>query len=499
MKPSLQIRLGQSLTMTPQLQQAIRLLQLSTLELQTEIQQALESNPLLEERDDDNDESVDGADGEAQTDNQNDSQVDSSLDSDLNLDGDRIPDELAVDSQWDDVYDAPVSASPSSTSSSSSLSADDAQRALENRSGSSESLQEHLRWQLDMTPLSPTDETIAMVIVDGIDEEGFLGQSLEEMQEALGTGDDIGLDEIAAVLKLVQSLDPVGVGARDLRESLLIQLHALVGEPTGHALALRLVEYYFDLLGRRDFRQLKRRTKTNDAALAEALDLIRSLNPRPGSSLDSREAEYISPDVYVRRNEEGEWQVTLNPGATPRIGINRQYASLIRRGDKGADNTYLKNNLQEARWLLKSLQSRNDTLLRVARAIVERQRGFLEQGEEAMVALVLHDIAEELGLHESTISRVTSNKYMHTPRGVFELKYFFSSHVGTADGGEASSTAIRAVIKRLVAGEPQQKPLSDNKIAGLLSEQGFQVARRTVAKYREAMAIPSSSERKRLA
>ena len=492
MKPSLQIRLGQSLTMTPQLQQAIRLLQLSTLELQTEIQQALESNPMLEERDGDNDEPVDVDEAVS----------DSDVDSDLNLDGDRIPDELPVDSQWDDVYDVPISASPSLTSSSSSpssLSADDAQRALENRSGGSESLQEHLRWQLDMTPLSPTDETIAVVIVDGINEEGFLGQSLEEIQNAIGVGDEIGLDEIAAVLKLVQSLDPVGVGARDLRESLLIQLHALAGDPPGHPLALRLVEYYFDLLGRRDFRQLKRRTKVNDTALAEALGLIRSLNPRPGAALDSREAEYISPDVYVRRDEDGEWLVTLNPGATPRVGINRQYAALIRRGDKGEDNTYLKNNLQEARWLLKSLQSRNETLLRVARAIVERQRGFLEQGEEAMEALVLHNIAEQLDLHESTISRVTSNKYMHTPRGVFELKYFFSSHVGTADGGEASSTAIRAMIKRLVGDEPRQKPLSDNKIAGLLSEQGFQVARRTVAKYREAMAIPSSSERKRLA
>jgi RNA polymerase sigma-54 factor len=492
MKPSLQIRLGQSLTMTPQLQQAIRLLQLSTLELQTEIRQALESNPMLEERDDDNDEPVDV----------DETVSDSDVDSDLNLDGDRIPDELPVDSQWDDVYDVPISASPSLTSSSSSpssLSADDAQRALENRSGGSESLQEHLRWQLDMTPLSPTDETIAVVIVDGINEEGFLGQSLEEIQNAIGVGDEIGLDEIAAVLKLVQSLDPVGVGARDLRESLLIQLHALAGDPPGHPLALRLVEYYFDLLGRRDFRQLKRRTKVNDTALAEALDLIRSLNPRPGAALDSREAEYISPDVYVRRDEDGEWLVTLNPGATPRVGINHQYAALIRRGDKGEDNTYLKNNLQEARWLLKSLQSRNETLLRVARAIVERQRGFLEQGEEAMEALVLHNIAEQLDLHESTISRVTSNKYMHTPRGVFELKYFFSSHVGTADGGEASSTAIRAMIKRLVGDEPRQKPLSDNKIAGLLSEQGFQVARRTVAKYREAMAIPSSSERKRLA
>lgn len=481
MKPSLQIRLGQSLTMTPQLQQAIRLLQLSTLELQAEIQQALESNPLLEDQADNPDDD--------EPDSEPDDSEPEETEGDLDMEQDQLPDELPVDSQWDDVYDA-APASP--------LSSDEAQRALENRSEGGESLHQHLCWQLEMASLSPTDEAIAMVLVDAIDNEGFLGQDLEELHLALGGPEAIGLDEIIAVLKLIQSLDPLGVGARDLRESLLIQMAALPIETSGRDLALRLLEHYFDLLARRDLRQLKRRTQVDDAELVEALELIRSLNPRPGSALDASEAGYVKPDVYVRRDENGDWRVTLNADSTPRLGINQHYASLIRRGENGPDNTFLKNNLQEARWLLKSLQSRNDTLMKVSMAIVERQQDFLEQGEEAMKALVLHDIAERLGLHESTISRVTSNKYMHTPRGVFELKYFFSSHVGTADGGEASSTAIRALIKRLVADEQAQKPLSDNKIAGLLNEQGYHVARRTVAKYREVMAIPSSSERKRL-
>lgn len=484
MKPSLQLRLGQSLTMTPQLQQAIRLLQLSTLELQTEIQQAIESNPMLEEQaPEDLAEDADANEAEQPA------KDEAAQDQDVQLESDSMPDELPTDTEWEDVYDAPPV---------SQLSADEASRALENRSSGGETLYEHLRWQLDMVPLSPTDQAIALVLIDAVDDDGFLGQSVDEIVQALGgDSDEAGPEEVGAMLKLVQSFDPPGVCARDLRESLMIQLNALDEDPPGRDLALRVVEHYFDLLGRRDFRQLKRRMKVDDGTLAEALELIRKLNPRPGSALDGREAQYVTPDVYVYRHE-GVWRVDLNPGSTPRLGINQQYAALIRRGDGSADNTFLKNNLQEARWLLKSLQSRNDTLLRVSRAIVDRQRGFLEKGDEAMEAMVLHDIAELLDLHESTISRVTSNKYMHTPRGVFELKYFFSSHVGTADGGEASSTAIRAVIRRLVENEQQRKPLSDNKLATLLDEQGFRVARRTVAKYREAMAIPSSSERKRL-
>ena len=489
MKPSLQLRLGQSLTMTPQLQQAIRLLQLSTLELQTEIQQALESNPMLEEETPESaieepriDEAVsEVAEGEQAA-------ADSATDQDVRLESDKIPDELPMDTQWDDVYDAPPA---------SQMSADDANRALENRSGGGESLYEHLRWQLDMTPLSVVDKAIALVIIDAVDDDGFLGQSIDEIVQALGSEEEAGPEEAGAMLKLVQSFDPVGVAARDLRETLLIQLDALDADTPGRELSRRMVEHYFDLLGRRDFRQLKRRMKVDDDTLAVALELVRNLNPRPGGALDGREAQYVTPDVYVYRHE-GRWQVDLNPGSTPRLSINQQYAALIRRGDSSADNTFLKNNLQEARWLLKSLQSRNDTLMRVSRAIVERQQGFLDKGEEAMEAMVLHDIAELLDLHESTISRVTSNKYMHTPRGVFELKYFFSSHVGTADGGEASSTAIRAMIRRLVESEQSKKPFSDNKLATLLEEKGFRVARRTVAKYREAMAIPSSSERKRL-
>lgn len=483
MKPTLQIRLGQSLTMTPQLQQAIRLLQLSTLELQAEIQQALEANPLLEEQGEDPD--------DPGTEAADDSGVDATdEDGDLDLEQERLPDELPVDSQWDDVYEpAP---------SSGSLNGDEAQRALENRSEGEQSLHQHLLWQLELTPLSPTDEAIAMVLVDAIDDEGFVRQDLEEIQAALGGPEEVELDEIVAVLKLIQSMDPVGVGARDLRESLLIQLARLPEGTAGLPLARRLVEHYFDLLVRRDLRQLKRRNQVDDGDLTEALELIRRLNPRPGAVIGNDNAGYVKPDVYVRPDGKGGWRVSLDPESTPKLAINQHYASLIRRGDNGPDNSYLKNNLQEARWLLKSLQSRNETLMRVSSAIVERQQEFLERGEEGMKALVLHDIAERLGLHESTVSRVTSNKYIHTPRGVFELKYFFSSHVGTADGGEASSTAIRALIKRLVANEESQKPLSDNKIAGLLNEQGYKVARRTVAKYREVMAIPSSSERKRL-
>ncbi len=485
--------------MTPQLQQAIRLLQLSTLELQTEIQQALESNPMLEEQSDDEagpDEAEQGeveqgevALSEANTSKDGEEASQETGDAAIDLERDQIPDQLPVDSQWDDVYDPPPGPPPST---------DDAARALENRGNSDESLQQQLRWQLDLTPLSPADHAIGQVIIDAIDDEGFLHGDLEEFRETLGATPEVELDEIAMVLKLIQSFDPIGVGARDLRESLLLQLAALTPDTPALATAQQLVSDYFDLLGRRDFRQLKRRAHLDDDHLAAALDLIRTLKPRPGNQIDSRETEYIAPDVYVFPKE-GEWRVELSPRAALRIGINSQYAAMIRRGDSSADNTYLKNNLQEARWLIKSLQSRNDTLLRVAVAIVERQRGFLEHGEEKMVALILADIANELGMHESTISRVTTSKYMHTPRGVFELKYFFSSHVGTASGGEASSTAIRAVIKRLVAGEQPRKPLSDNKIAGILDDQGYRVARRTVAKYRESMAIPSSSERKRLA
>lgn len=286
-------------------------------------------------------------------------------------------------------------------------------------------------------------------------------------------------------------------GARDLRECLLLQLRQLDADTPWLTEAKRLTGDYLDLLGSRDYSQLMRRLKLKEDDLRQVIELIQSLNPRPCSQISANEPEYVVPDVLVRKHNE-RWLVELNQEAVPRLRVNPQYAGFVRRADSSADNTFMRNQLQEARWFIKSLQSRNETLMKVATQIVEHQRGFLEYGDEAMKPLVLHDIAEAVGMHESTISRVTTQKFMHTPRGIYELKYFFSSHVSTSEGGECSSTAIRAIIKKLVAAENQKKPLSDSKIAGLLEAQGIQVARRTVAKYRESLGIAPSSERKRL-
>ena len=284
---------------------------------------------------------------------------------------------------------------------------------------------------------------------------------------------------------------------RDLGECLLLQLRQLPAKTPWLNEAKRLVSDYIDLLGSRDYSQLMRRMKLKEDDLRQVIELIQSLNPRPCSQISANEPEYVVPDVLVRKHNE-RWLVELNQEAVPRLRVNPQYAGFVRRADTSADNTFMRNQLQEARWFIKSLQSRNETLMKVATQIVEHQRGFLDYGDEAMKPLVLHDIAEAVGMHESTISRVTTQKFMHTPRGIYELKYFFSSHVSTSEGGECSSTAIRAIIKKLVAAENQKKPLSDSKIAGLLEAQGIQVARRTVAKYRESLGIAPSSERKRL-
>jgi len=490
--------------MTPQLQQAIRLLQLSTLELQTEVQQALESNPLLELTEEGEGEAdvVDLPGGEGKSESLNgddDMAANMGLNSEIavpvnedeaatgSMSGD-IPEELPVDTNWEDVYD-------SGGLGATGAEADN--RVFEIQDSPAESLRDHLVWQMDLTPFSDTDRAIAAAIIDAVDDDGYLTAPLEEIQQGLGEGVEAELDEVSAVLRRIQNFDPPGVAARDLRECLLIQLQQLPVDTPMLAEAKRLVGEYLPLLGNRDYAQLTRRLKLDEQALQEVIDLIQTLNPRPGSSVATGQAEYIIPDVIVRKRN-GTWRVELNEEAVPRLRINKQYAGMIRRADSSSDNTYLKGQLQEARWFLKSLQSRHETLLKVASCIVERQRGFLEHGEEAMKALVLHDVAEAVGMHESTISRVTTKKYMWTPRGIFELKYFFSSHVTTAAGGACSSTAIRALIKKLVAAENRRKPLSDSKIASLLCDQGINVARRTVAKYREAMAIPPSNERKQL-
>ncbi len=488
MKQSLQLRLGQHLTMTPQLQQAIRLLQLSTLELQTEIQQVLDSNPMLELSEDEG-EAEPGFEGDTSLEPESLRGVDrDGAEAEMNLQEASIPEELPVDTAWDDIYDYPTTPGQPSEDGSS--------RELPTGDGPNEDLREHLLWQMRLTPFSETDLAIATTIIDSINDDGYLNATMEDIRASVGE-DEVELDEVEAVLHRVQQFDPPGVGARNLAESLIIQLCELDPGVPWRAEARRLVAEHLDVLAQRDYGLLMRRLKLGEDELRKVIALVQSLNPRPGSQVASSATQYVVPDVIVNKHN-GRWQVELNPDIAPRLRINPYYASLVRRADSSADNSYLKNSLQEARWFLKSLRSRSQTLLKVASTIVERQRAFLDYGDEAMKPLVLHDIAEALDMHESTISRVTTQKYMHTPRGIFELKYFFSSHVGTASGGACSSTAIRALIRKLIAAEHAAKPLSDSKIADILREQGIQVARRTVAKYREAMAIPPSNERKRL-
>lgn len=481
MKTSLQLRLGQQLTMTPQLQQAIRLLQLSSLELQTEIQQALESNPLLEQSENEERQEPSEIDNLNETTRAEANELNSAL-------AEAIPDELPVDTSWNDIYDSlPLPA----------VSGDEAPPDLENQGNREETLQEHLLWQARLAATNEKDLAIATAIIDSINEEGYLCSTLEEIQQSLGDEIEAEPEELEVVLHQVQNFDPPGVGARDLGECLLLQLRQYPPDTPWLEKAKLLLSQHLTTLGKRDYTQLMRAMKLSEQELQSVIHLIQSLNPRPGSQIQSSKTEYVVPDVYVVK-QNGTWQVELNPDIAPRLRVNTQYASLIRRADDSLTNSYLKNHLQEARWFLKSLHSRNETLLKVACCIVERQQGFLEQGEEAMRPLVLHDIAEAVSMHESTISRVTTNKYMHTPRGIYELKYFFSSHVATSSGGECSATAIRALIKKLIAAEEARKPLSDSKIAQILAEQGIKVARRTIAKYRENLNIPPSNERKRL-
>ncbi len=492
MKPSLQLRLGQSLTMTPQLQQAIRLLQLSSIELQAEIQDALESNMMLELEDSEQNEATNI---ESPSDKSDDKQAGPENAERIDIQNETMPDDLPVDSVWEDVYDG----TGSYPKNAENVLGND---GFENQDSSEKTLRDHLSWQLNLTPTSDEDKVIAMAIIDSIDDDGYLTETPEAILASVKDSehdidDEIGVEEIEAVLHLMQAMEPAGVCARDIKECLTIQLRQCDPDTPWLKEAMLLVDHYLGMLASRDFNQLMRKMKLDRDTLAEVVNLIQSMNPRPGGQVSETQTEYVIADVYVKK-EKGIWRVKLNTESMPNLRINSAYANLIKRADNSADNTSLKSHLQEARWFIKSLQSRSETLLRVAVCIVEKQRAFLEHGEEAMRPMVLHDIAEELGMHESTISRVTTRKYMHTPRGVFELKYFFSSHVSTNYGGVASSTAIRALIKKLIGAEKPYKPLSDSKIAAILEDQGINVARRTVAKYREAMSIPPSNERKRL-
>ena len=521
MKPSLVLRLGQQLKMTPQLQQAIKLLQLSSLELDMQIQEALESNLMLEELDqedpsdeptslDEPEESIEEgikSDAESDAASSDDEGADNDNTVELldpEIDGDVVPDthqeivsesigeELPVDSVWEDVWDDTYISSPSGTATEH-----DDENFVDTRNSADLTLQDHLLDQINLLHISDKDRLIALSIIDGLDNEGVLAESLEDILSGFTADLEIEMDEVVAVLHLIQHLDPVGVAARDLRECLLIQLNQLPDDERWKKDAIKLVSDYLSYLGNRDFSQLIRKTKLKEPQLGEVIKLIQSLNPRPGAEIATTKIEIVEPDVIVTK-QKNRWQVELNARTAPRIRVNPEYSAMVKRADYSDQNTYLRNNLQEARWFIKSLQQRNDTLLKVATKIVEYQRGFLEYGPEAMKPLVLHDIAEAVDLHESTISRVTTQKYMVTPSGIYELKYFFSSHVGTLGGGEVSSTAIRALIKRLVSQENIRKPLSDSKIASLLGNQDIKVARRTIAKYRESLMIPPSNERKRL-
>ncbi len=474
LKPSLQLRLGQQLTMTPQLQQAIRLLQLPALELQAHIRELLESNVMLEP--------MDEADGTGVFEAVEEATVEVPP-------APERPRESTVevlDEGWGEQNVGPAETPWSG-------SGDDDERQQEYADSAGQSLQEHLLWQLEVARLEPREFAIARAIVDAISDDGYITEPLDDIAATLRPEIECNAAEVESILSVVQALDPPGVGARSVGECIELQLRQLDPGTPGFNTAIEIARHHLELVAERELSLLRRELRATEDEIACALALVRSCHPRPGSTVSTGAAEYVVPDVFVRRTDHG-WAVEINSATLPRVRLNSSYASLIGRN---ASHATMRAQLQEARWLLKSLEIRHETLIKVARSIVERQQAFLEHGDEHMRPMILKDIAEAVNMHESTISRVTSGKYMHTPRGVFELRYFFSSQVEGADGSGTSSTAIRAKIKKLVKEEDAESPLSDGRIAELLSGEGIPVARRTVAKYREAMGIAPSNERKR--
>lgn len=475
MKPSLQLKLSQHLTLTPQLQQSIKLLQLSTLELNDEIERFLSENPMLEREDGDQ--------------------------------GDFVPAPTATASAHEGESTTATEAPPDSSSheaggpdepqdwsgsGSSSGNRDDDDTDFQDFQAAVVSLRDHLDLQVSLSPLSDRDRALVRFIIEALDDDGYLNQTLEDLLTLLPAELDVDLDDLSIALHQVQSLDPAGIGARSPQECLALQLRAKAPDAC-RELALAIVEQHLELLAERNFARLRRVTGCSEDELRDAQTLICSLDPHPGSRYSTQETRYVIPDVVVRKTR-GRWSASLNQEAMPKLRVNALYASILQqnRGSGGA----LTSHLQEARWLIKNVQQRFDTILRVSQAIVDQQRQFFDYGDVAMKPLTLREIAEQLELHESTISRVTTQKFMSTPRGVFELKYFFGSHVSTDTGGAASSTAIRALIRQLIEAEDRKKPMSDSRIAELLGQQGIVVARRTIAKYRESLGIPPVSQRK---
>lgn len=475
MKHALQLRQSQQLALTPQLQQAIRLLQLSTLEINQEVEHLLGENPMLEREDDDSDQPY--AHGDAPS---------SSAPESAEPGGDADQQSQKEDWPGEEWNESPFP--------SSGVPDDDEEEPHGEMAASSPSLREHLIWQLNMSQLGEDDKRIVGLLIDALDENGYLSQPLQEIAELLPEQLEITLDDLETALMQLQNLGVPGIGARDLSECLALQLKALPEDTPGRGLALRIALQHLGLLAAHDFAKLKKALHCDDDALRAAQTLIVQLNPKPGAEFGQRVADYVVPDVIVERHQ-GNWRVRLNAEAMPRLRINQIYASILQqRGEKNAQQ--LSSQLQEARWFIKNLQQRFDTILRVSQAIVDRQRHFLEHGEIAMRPLVLREIAEQLEMHESTISRVTTQKFMLTPRGIFELKYFFGSGVSTEAGGTCSATAIRELIKQLVSQEDTRHPLSDSRMSEILAQQGILVARRTVAKYREGLHILPANLRK---
>lgn len=469
---SLQLRLTQKLALSPQLQQAIRLLQLNRIELREYIQEVLDENPILERE-----EAADSAPDES-ADPDTDSDITSEFESEQPDEFEQWEKELSEVDNWTE-------------SSGGHEPATDMQIADPDE----DSLQDHLLWQINLGRFSETDTAIAAAIVFALDEDGFLPDSVDDIRASLAPELLVDTEEITAVLHRIQRMEPIGVASRDAGECIRIQLSALPGDTPGRELALRITRDFLDLVADHENAALQKQTRSSPEAVQCALDLIHSLEPRPGARYDNRRDEYLVPDVYVTHTD-GQWRVSLSPDNDPGLKLNRYYISLLRKSG-GKDAEYLRGRLQEARWLLASLELRNRTLVSVAQCIVELQEEFLEHGEMSMKPLILKDVSEAVGVHESTVSRATTRKYMLTPRGIYEMKYFFSSHVNTDGGGTMSATAVKARLQILLQKEPHQKPLSDQDLADLLGHTGIQVARRTVAKYRESLGIGSSTERRR--
>jgi RNA polymerase sigma-54 factor len=492
LKPSLQLRIGQQLTMTPQLQQAIRLLQLPSLDLQAHVRETLETNVMLEAEDElapdtspeglREREDIPGPVEEKYAAEEQYAELDGNA---ATAEPAGQPEVEIADDTWGEAVSGP---------SDSPWSGDD-DRSSDFSDQHAQTLQEQLIEQLELARLTPIDLAIARVITDAITDDGYLKDDLEDIRQSLRPEIEASPDDVERVLAQVQSLEPAGVGARSLGECIALQLRQLHPDVPARDIAIRVALEHLDLVANQQLVLLRRQLRCSEGDLEMALALVRSCHPRPGAAVNPAQAEYVIPDVFVRRTDHG-WVVEINQATVPRVRVNQSYANLISRAP---DHAMLRTQLQEARWLMRSLEIRNETLIKVARCIVQRQTGFFDQGEEAMVPLILKDVAEAVEMHESTISRVTTAKYMHTPRGVFEFRYFFSSHVEAADGTEMSSTAIRAKIKKLISQENPENPWSDSKLAEILSGEGIPVARRTVAKYREGMQIAPSNERKRAA